>query len=321
MMGAGSWRSGGAKPSVDVELVALRVLHPHRVPIEAVLAHGSGERGPEIRQPPGLSVDPLRAGGERDRAAAADVDVEVEAVLDHLGVRHHMEPDAGAAALGIDDAVRADAQLTVGKPEVAPPVVPRSEPFGGWFQHVSQGSRPEAGQQFGVLAVDDELESGRHRALLSATGSSSILTQGYDTGRGAGQAAPQRTLPGFMMPSGSSASLIDRCTAIDSSPISWLSQRRLTTPTPCSPVSVPPSSSAALNTSSAAAHTLAGTSSSPRSKTKAGCRFPSPACATVAMKTSCRFAARSIRSTISGRRLRGTQTSSARTRPSRSTAG
>src|SRR6266705_549177 len=78
-----------AKASVDVELVALGVLHPHRVPIEAVLAHGSCDRGPEIRQPPGLGVDSLRAGGERDRTAvgyrtaAANVDVEVEAVLDH----------------------------------------------------------------------------------------------------------------------------------------------------------------------------------------------------------------------------------------------
>jgi hypothetical protein len=50
----------------------------------AVLAHGSGERGPEIRQPPGLGVDSLHAGGERDRTAATDVDVEVESVLDTL---------------------------------------------------------------------------------------------------------------------------------------------------------------------------------------------------------------------------------------------
>src|SRR5215467_16309636 len=79
-----------------------------------------------------------------------------------------MEPDAGAAALGIDDAVRADSQFAVGKPDVAPPVVPGSEPFGGRFKYVSQGRRPEAGKQFGVLAVDDELESDRHRAPPSA---------------------------------------------------------------------------------------------------------------------------------------------------------
>src|SRR5215831_19207825 len=145
--------------------------------------------GPESRQPPGLGVDSLRAGGERDRTvlawptAAADVDVDVEAVLDHLGVRHHMEPDAGAAALGIDDAVRADSQLTVGKPDVAPPVVPGSEPFGGRFKHVSQGSRPEAGQQLGVRAVDDELESGRHRAPIGSAvaGALASMTPTADT--------------------------------------------------------------------------------------------------------------------------------------------
>ena len=125
----------------------------------------------QIRQPPGLGVHSLHAGGERDRTvggagAAAEVDVEVEAVLDHLGVRHHMEPDAGAVTAGIDDAVRADSQLTVGKPDVAPPVVPGGESFGGRLEHVAQGSCPEAGKQFGVLAVDDELESGRHRAPI-----------------------------------------------------------------------------------------------------------------------------------------------------------
>src|SRR6516165_10204498 len=167
---------------VDVELVALGVLHPHRVVIEAVGAQGSGERGPEIRQPPGLGVDSLRAGGERDRAvlawptAAADVDVEVEAVLDHLGVRHHMEPDARAVTAGIDDAVRADSQLTVGKPDVTPPVVPGREPFRGRLQHVSQGSRPEAGKQLGVRAVDDELESGRHRAPIDSVAARALAS-------------------------------------------------------------------------------------------------------------------------------------------------
>jgi len=116
---------------------------------------------------------PLHAGGERDRAvgragAAADVDVEVKAVLDHLGLRHHVEPDPGTFTAGIDDAVRADSQLSVGKPDIAPPVVPGSEPCGGRFKHVSQSSRPEAGERLGILAVDDELESGRHRAPIGS---------------------------------------------------------------------------------------------------------------------------------------------------------
>ena len=58
-----------AKASVDVELVALGVLHSDRVVVEAVGAQGSGHRGPEIRQPPGLGVDSLPAGGERVRTA------------------------------------------------------------------------------------------------------------------------------------------------------------------------------------------------------------------------------------------------------------
>jgi hypothetical protein len=88
-----------------------------------------------------------------------------------------MEPDAGAVTAGIDDAVRADSQLTVGKPDVAPPVVPGGEPFRGRLEHVSQGSRPEAGKQLGVLAVDDELESDRHRAPIGsvATWSATII--------------------------------------------------------------------------------------------------------------------------------------------------
>jgi len=44
------------------------------------------------------------------------VDVEVEAVLDHLGLRLRTEPDAGAVTAGIDDAVHANSQLAVAKP-------------------------------------------------------------------------------------------------------------------------------------------------------------------------------------------------------------
>ena len=42
-----------AASSVDVELVALGVLHSHRVVIEAIVAQGAGDSGPEIGQPPG----------------------------------------------------------------------------------------------------------------------------------------------------------------------------------------------------------------------------------------------------------------------------
>src|SRR5262249_52932561 len=87
-------------------------------------------------------------------------------VLDYLVLRHHMKPDTETLTARIDDAVRADSQLTVGKPDVAPPVIPGWEPFGRRLQHVSQCGRPEMGRQVGVLAVDDQLESGRHRTSI-----------------------------------------------------------------------------------------------------------------------------------------------------------
>jgi hypothetical protein len=80
-----------------------------------------------------------------------------------------MEPDAGDVTAGIDDAVRADSQFTVGKPDVAPPVVLGSEPFGRRFKQVSQGSRAEPGKHLGVFAGDEELEWGRHRAPIGST--------------------------------------------------------------------------------------------------------------------------------------------------------
>ena len=42
------------------EFVALGVLHPHRVPIEAVLAHGSGERGHPGPEPSHNSAENIK---------------------------------------------------------------------------------------------------------------------------------------------------------------------------------------------------------------------------------------------------------------------
>jgi len=55
----------------------------------------------------------------------------------------------------------------------------------------------------------------------------------------------QKILPGLNNPSGSSASLIERITATARAPRWSSSQRFLVSPVPCSPVTVPPSSSAA----------------------------------------------------------------------------
>ncbi|HTR95059.1 MAG TPA: hypothetical protein VMI73_25295 [Trebonia sp.] len=40
------------------------------------------------------------------------MDVEVDTVLDHLGVRQDVEPDARPGAIRANDAIRTDSQLT-----------------------------------------------------------------------------------------------------------------------------------------------------------------------------------------------------------------
>jgi hypothetical protein len=79
--------AGTVLPSVDVELVTLRVFHRYPVVIEALLGQGADDGGSEIRQPSCLGVDPLPARRDRDRTPAADVNVDVEAVLDRLAIR------------------------------------------------------------------------------------------------------------------------------------------------------------------------------------------------------------------------------------------
>src|SRR6478672_5923275 len=130
--------------------------------VESLGAQRSGGRGPQICKPPGLGVDSLFPGREGVRTAAADVDVDVEAVLDHLRVWLHSEPDAGAAADRINDAVHAHSQIAFGKSDVASPVVPGWETIRGRFKHIAQGGRPEAGKWLGMLAVNDQLEPGKH---------------------------------------------------------------------------------------------------------------------------------------------------------------
>ena len=56
-------------------------------------------------------IHALLADLHRNRAAAADADIEVQAILDRFTLRYHLEPDPWPAACGIDDAVRADTQL------------------------------------------------------------------------------------------------------------------------------------------------------------------------------------------------------------------
>src|ERR1700746_76026 len=119
-----------ARPSVDVELLALGVLQRDRVVVHALLeflAQVAEQRGAEITQPQGLGVHALLAGLDREVSPAAGVDVDVEPVARGLAVGHALDPDAGPGAIRIDDAVRPPAQPGLGQSDAAPPVVPGGE--------------------------------------------------------------------------------------------------------------------------------------------------------------------------------------------------
>jgi hypothetical protein len=120
-----------ASSSVDVEFVALRIGHRHRIVVEAVHGRDALQRGAQLRQPPCLGVDPLPARLYRHLAPAADADVEVKPVLDGLLLRPALEPDSRALAIRIVDRVLPDAQILFSEAEVAPVVVPGRKPCGG----------------------------------------------------------------------------------------------------------------------------------------------------------------------------------------------
>src|SRR6185437_8497686 len=111
-----------------------------------------------------LGVGPLLAGRERYRPPAAGVYVKVQAVLDGLDVRHHLEPKARPVARGVDDAVRAMPEEGLRKPEVAIVVIPGSEPFRGRLQHIPEGGGPEARKRLRLGTVDHQLEPDTHRS-------------------------------------------------------------------------------------------------------------------------------------------------------------
>jgi hypothetical protein len=62
------------EPLVDVELIALGALHPHSVSIEAVLAHGSADRGLDVdvevrRVPSSFGIKGFNCSGQVDVTA------------------------------------------------------------------------------------------------------------------------------------------------------------------------------------------------------------------------------------------------------------
>src|SRR5260221_3713804 len=87
--------------SVDIELVAFRVLHPDRVVVEPFLGQCASDGGAQAGQPAGLRVDSLPASLDRVRPIATGLDVEVQPGPDHLGIRDDMEPDARPVALPV----------------------------------------------------------------------------------------------------------------------------------------------------------------------------------------------------------------------------
>src|SRR5947207_7221561 len=113
--------------SVDIELVAFRVLHPDRVVVEPFLGQWASDSGAQAGQPAGLRVDSLPARLDRVSPLAAGVDVQVQPVLDYLGIRNDMEPDTRPVALRVADPVRPVDQILLRHPQLAVEVVPRSE--------------------------------------------------------------------------------------------------------------------------------------------------------------------------------------------------
>src|ERR1039457_1625958 len=124
-------RPGQRRPSVDVELVALRVFHRDCVVVEAFRVQDADEQGTEIGQAARLRVDALPAGLDRDRAAAADTDIEVQPVLGRFAIRYHLEPDPRPATAGIDDAVRAVPSSSSGTPRSRQYASQLAKPSGG----------------------------------------------------------------------------------------------------------------------------------------------------------------------------------------------
>src|SRR5215469_10933986 len=129
--------------SVDVELVAFRVFHPDRVVVEPFFGQCASDGGAQASQPAGLRIDSLLASFDRVRPLATGVDVEVQPVLYHLGIRDDMEPDARPVTLRIADPVRPVDQFLLGHPQVAVEVVPGNESIRDRRELIAQRSGPE----------------------------------------------------------------------------------------------------------------------------------------------------------------------------------
>src|ERR1700722_2595157 len=159
-------RSCWEQASVDVELVALRIPERDRGVVhtlDEVLTQVTQQRGAELTEPPSLGVHALLSRLDRQVSTATGVDIDVEPIVRGLAVRHDLDPNAGAATVGIDDAVGSPTEPGLGQSHVATPVVPGGE-IGRWrLEHVAQGLGPETSQRLRVAdAINNELVSDGH---------------------------------------------------------------------------------------------------------------------------------------------------------------
>src|SRR3970040_2379755 len=93
---------------------------------------------------------------QRDRLTAPDVEVEVQAVLGHLPLRHALEVEARPDAVGILHGGRVVPAL-FGKAFGARPVVPARETVGRFRGPIVEGLGPELPQEPGIRAVEHDL--------------------------------------------------------------------------------------------------------------------------------------------------------------------
>src|SRR6516164_5709799 len=156
-------RRGQPAFSLNVELVALGVEHGDAV--FAVLRARGHNRGTGCGQPSDRLIDPWAPLGWRRAGWTAGVDVEVETVLDRLGLGNPLEVNPGPGAVRIDDracvvpAFFRDAVLA----QEGQPIVARL----GWaLQLVAERIGPESGHDGRIGAVEYDLDRDRHATSL-----------------------------------------------------------------------------------------------------------------------------------------------------------
>ena len=109
---------------------------------------------PSSGQPSRLGIDALPAGRDRHGPPAAGADVQVQPVLGGLALGDNLEPDARAGATWIGDAVRANPQIRLGHPNVAPIIIPGGEAGRRRLKLVPQRGGREAAQPVRISTVD-----------------------------------------------------------------------------------------------------------------------------------------------------------------------